>query len=101
MQHNSDSTNAEVDDHAVWQAWRAQAKPSRVELLSEDKIDPIVQAHMTLTPALQEESRFSFLLHECHLDGDEWEQHCIRSDSMDFDNTGGLALVPLRRSSHT
>lgn len=93
--------------HALWQAWQAQAKPSsRMGLLSDETIDPIVEAHMTLTQAPDSESganRFSFILEECQLSDDEWERHRSKSSGFGFASNGnsGLALVPLRRCSHT
>ena len=86
----------------MWQAWQARAKPSSVGLLSDDTIDPVVQAHMTLAPKVEEDKRFSFVLEECRLSDDEWERHCMENiGGCGNSNNSGLALVPLRRSSHT
>jgi hypothetical protein len=104
----NNSNNKDDDARRVWQAWQAQAKASSAELLSDETIDPIVQAHMTLTPPNEPtRQQFSFVLEECHLSDQEWESHCLensmRSRGLDTssNHNGGLALVPLRRTSHS
>ena len=99
----ANNASSSSDNHAMWQAWQAQAKPSTAGLLSDETIEPSVQAHMTLRSAEDEKDRnvFSFVLGECQLSDDEWERHCTESIGFCSDTTSELAPVPLRRSNHS